>query len=227
MEISGVLGDHSYVCARHFRPEDIIVHPNVCRLTANAVPSIFRNYPINLPRQFFKKICQTAATMKEEPAKSDDMKVEECCEMALSDAIAVDELDSSAQEHLNSILSSPSRALLEDEEIFVSDSQSQTESGDEYQNSSAAPKFSSLSNPSMSTAKMRKRLRTLELQHRQMSRKVEELQSKLDLYNISALERDAANNNEEASFLLDMLRTYAEFEKTRNEILSSTNDSLT
>lgn len=225
MEISGVLGDHSYVCARHFRPEDIIVHPQVCRLTANAVPSIFRTYPISLPRQFFKKICQTAATVHEEVASSNDLNTEGCCETVLSDTAEADAVDDSAQGQLISILSSPSRVLSEDEEIVVSDSQSQAESENERPNSTAATKFSRLSNPSMTKAKMRQRLRTLELRHRRMSSELAVLQSKLDLYNIATLERDAANNNEEASFLLDMLRTYTEFEKTRKEILSNTHDS--
>lgn len=219
MEVSEILGDHSYVCARHFRPEDIIVHPHVCRLNANAVPSVFRNYPINLPRQFFKKICQTAAAVHEEVVNSNEV-----CETVLSDSADTNSLDDST-EQLVSILSPPSKLVSEDEEIVVSDSHSQAESEDERPSSSAAAKFPRIANPSITKAKLRQRLHTLELRHRQMGIKLEALQSKLDLYNIGTLEKDAANQNEEAKFLLDMLRTYTEFEKTRKEILSNPNES--
>lgn len=218
MEVSSILGDHSYVCARHFRPEDIVMYPNVCRLSASAVPSVFKNFPMNLPPQFFKKICQTVVAV--DSSKSPvgcDASVEPSCEVIIDEASAPDPLDDCAQRQLISI-----GPLSEDDDEAATRSHS---SPGESESDEDRSKLFASAVSGMSKAKMRKRLRTLELQYRRIRKKVEELEAKLERYNIGTLERDAAEQNEEAAFLLDMLRTYTEFEKTRKAILSNESKS--
>lgn len=198
IKISNILGDHSYVCARHFLPEDIIVHPNLCRLTTNAVPSVFKNYPTELPRQFFKKICQTA----------DDISSD--CNITELDSISLQpDSDDSQHDYVQEVtIYDPAVGLTESESNILQPRGSST-------------KLKSVSNSRSSKNILRRKFRSLQARYEQLRSQFLEAENKLKLYNIDSLERDAADNNEEAIFLLEMLRSYTIFERTRQEILSS------
>lgn len=236
MEITNALGDHSYVCARHFKPNDIIVHPNVCRLTANAVPSIFSNYSTDLPRQFFKKVCQTARSLITVDdsgmlfnQNSDDQVelVGERGNTYLQDVVTlcmtVEEEDiekDTNPEHFDS----GSQENGESEFSPADFSQSSRAYYVVNRGTNTKLKYTGVSNTKLGKNKMRKKLRLLETRCKNMKRKINDLENKQKLYNIEALERDAENNNEEALFLLDMLRSYTTFEKTREEILTASTE---
>lgn len=230
MEITNILGDHSYVCARHFQPEDIIVHPNVCRLTANAVPSIFNDYPTELPRQFFKKICQTARSIGPDSGiLNADNAVEQTDSDNGFDNCVLQEVtiyepyeeDSVRTEVIN--VPPAHESYLSHSSELLGDGCSQ--SGRSYlvvsRGTNTKLKYTGLSNAGLRQNKVKKKLRLLQLRYKNLKDKLIEIETKHRLYNISSLEKDAENNNEEALFLLEMLRSYTIFEKTRKEILTS------
>lgn len=253
MEIAGALGDHSYVCARHFLPSDIVVHPNVCRLTANAVPSVFSNYSTNLPRQFFKKVCQTARSIVsvedpnklicedvQEPIENDESRSPEECvqEITVYEPVEVhDALPVNTREiHQNTTTPriDSSSSLEYENRIAIDYAESSQESRAVFvvsRGTNTKVKYTGVSNNKLIKNKLRKKFRLMETRYHNVKKKLTELENKHALYNLDSLERDAENNNEEAIFLLDMLRSYTAFEDTKKEILSSMkntneNDSL-
>lgn len=237
MDISNLIGDHSYVCARHFRPGDIVVHPNVCRLTANAVPSVFKNYPTELPRQFFKKICQTAQNISDDSTSalkelneqnefdnvSDDSNLQE---------IMVYESDGAVDDNLlkTEVISISTSSNVNTHTINSTDDVDDiidigTPEDCEYYivkgSTNTKLKTACSSKPNLTRNKLKKKIRSLELRYKNLQTRFNELENKHKLYNISFIERDAENKNEEAIFLLDMLKSYVMFEKTREEMLKN------
>lgn len=241
MEISGALGDHSYVCARHFLPSDIVVHPNVCRLTSNAVPSVFSNYSTNLPRQFFKRVCQTARSIVsiEDPNELIHEDIQEqieydeelqnsdgyCQEVTIYESEVSEEPTPSRGNFQNSTARSEASHLDEYEIKMVPDVADSSQMSRAVfvisRGTNTKLKYTGVSNTKLTRNKLRKRLRLMETRYRNTRKKLAELENKHSLYNLDSLERDAERNNEEAVFLLDMLRSYNAFEDTRKEILTA------
>ncbi|XP_065202074.1 uncharacterized protein LOC135832631 [Planococcus citri] len=235
MEISSALGDHSYVCARHFLPEDIVVHPNVCRLTSNAVPSIFSNYSTDLPRQFFKKVCQTARSI---------VSIEEDPLSLIREETERNEYDEELQDSINYFQEVVYEPIVISEDVNIRGIPEFCTTGIDgsssidYESISENPdmsrpvyvvsrgtntkiKYTGVSNTKLIKNKLRKKLRLMESRYKNVKKRLTELENKHVLYNLESLEKDAENDNEEAKFILEMLRSYNAFEDTRKEILTS------
>ncbi len=196
----------------HFLPRDIIVHPHVCRLTPNAVPSVFKNYATELPRQFFKKMCQFAIDTPPAIPESADSDVTE--QYAYADIeLSNTEENLLKAEEISEFSPPDVFAAYIDKTNDSNDTSAETETC-YYQSKGRKQKFKSRGKLT------KKKYLLLESRCESLKKRISQLESKIDLYNIDSLERDAENNNQEALFLLDMLRSYTDFEKTRAEILT-------
>lgn len=227
MEIANILGDHSYVCARHFQLEDIIVHPSVCRLTPNAVPSVFNNYPTELPRQFFKKICQAAQSTSPEfrimdvDSKLQRTKVfDDSTDRYLQEVTIYESYNEESFKPVAYETDPSHSSIINDVCVESRRSYLVVNKG-----TNTRLKCTGISNGKLQHNKLRKKLRLLQLRYKNIRDRLSEIEAKHKLYNISSLEKDAENKNEEAIFLLEMLRSYTLFENTRNEILASRKNS--
>lgn len=198
MDLANTLGDHSFVCAKHFQPEDVVMRNNTGRLSTTAVPSVFSNYPLQMPSHFFKTIYQTAndiVGLGEEEGQNEGIYVADVDPFQLNEMIR---LPMSNTRHVTDSLSTthqttPSRNYTKSKSVILADG-------------------------------YKKKLQIVEARCRQLETRLDILEKKLKLYNINVLERDAENNNEEASFLLNMLKSYTVFENTRKEILTPQKD---
>jgi hypothetical protein len=173
-------------------------------LAANAVPSVFKDYPVELPRQFFKKICQIA----------DDACPDDC---------GITELDCvSLQPDLEDDIST--RQIVECVEELTAYSiplLPETPPPERVSNVHQPQPSRRPHNNSKKNKLSRKKFRALQTKYRQLRNRLLETENKLKMYNIERVEKDAAERNDEAIFLLEMLRSYTIFEKTREEILTS------